>query len=449
VTNAAFNQRHPYFNRIASSIGWLTIERIVRLGVGVLITVGIARHLGPDGFGQFNYGIAMFTLVAVVAALGLDSIVQRDLVRMPEQRHELLGTCFGLKFVAGILGYTLLVLIVRTTVQEPTTRNVCYVAGLGLLANGSFAVDNWFQSQTQAKYSAFVQGLSFFVAGATRIALLCLSAGLLAFAWAYCLEPVLIGILFLVFFQAVAGSLIDWKFNRGLARKWLADSWPLLLSGLAIIVYTRIDQVMIAQLASDRALGIYSAAVRISEIGYFIPPILAASLLPSIVRTREADIAKYDARRQYYFDLSVVVAVAIALPTTLLAAPIIHLLYGSAYAEAVPILCVLAWATLFAFIGGARQQYLITEGHMKFSFAAALAAAILNVVLNIFLIPHYQGFGAAIATMISYGLSAVFSSFFFAPTRMMGWEQLKSFNLVGALRRLAAYSKGMSAAASK
>lgn len=99
------------------------------------------------------------------------------------------------------------------------------------------------------------------------------------------------------------------------------------------------------------------------------------------------------------------------------------------------------WATLFVFTGGARQQYLIAEGHMKFSFAATLAAAILNVVLNIFLIPRYQGLGAAVATLISYGLSAVFSSFFYEPTRLMGWEQLRSFDLFGASRRLLGYAR--------
>ena len=443
MVNFTFSKRHPYLKRIASNIGWLTGERVIRLGIGVVITVAIARHLGPESFGQLNYGIAMTTLFAVLAALGLDSIVQRDLVTMSDQRSQLLGTCFVLKLVAGILGYILLILIVRATVREPATRAAGYVIGLGLLANGSFAVDSWFQSQTQAKFSAYVLGLSFFLGGATRVALLFLGGGLLAFAWAYSLEPILIGILFLIFFQAIAGSLRDWEFDRCLARRWLAESWPLLLSGLAVIVYTRIDQVMLAHLANDRALGIYSAAVRISEIGYFIPPILAASFLPSIVRTRQLGTAKYNLRRQYYFDLSVVIAVAIALPTTLFSGSIIRLLYGNAYAGAVPILCALAWATLFAFMGGARQQYLITEGHMKFSLAATLAAALLNIVLNIFLIPRYEGFGAAIATLISYGLSAVFSSFFFRPTQVMGWEQLKAFNLFGAISRLAAYSKGI------
>jgi O-antigen/teichoic acid export membrane protein len=444
VVNSAIQQPHPYLRRIASNVGWLTAERIIRLGFGVLITVAIARRLGPERFGQLNYGIAMATLVGVAASLGLDSVVQRDLVRMPAERNQLAGTCFVLKAVAGILGYILLVAIVKETVPEPATRATCFIVGLGLLANGSFAIDNWFQAHTQGKFTAFAQGLSFLIAATIRILLLCINAGLLAFAWAFSAEPILTGILFLVLFHAVAGSLKDWKFDRTLARRWLTESWPLLLSGLAIIVYTRIDQIMLAHLANDRALGIYSAAVRISEIGYFIPPILAASVLPSIVRTRESDIRKYDARRQHYFDLSVVLAVGIALPTTLLAGPIIRLLYGNAYAEAVPILCALAWATLFAFMGGARQQYLITEGYMKFSFAATLVAAVMNILLNIFLIPHYQGFGAAIATLISYGLSAVFSSFFFYPTREIGWEQLKAFNLFGALWRLASYSKEIS-----
>jgi polysaccharide transporter, PST family len=444
VVNSAIQQRHPYFKRIVSNVGWLTVERIVRLGFGVLITVAIARHLGPERFGQLNYGIAMATLVGVAAALGLDSVVQRDLVRMPVERNQLLGTCFLLKVIAGILGYILLVLIVEETVQEPATRATCFIVGLGLLANGPFAIDNWFQAQTQGKFTALAQGISFLIAATIRILLLYISVGLLGFAWAFSAEPILTGILFLILFNVVAGSLKDWKFNGSIARKWLTESWPLLLSGLAIIVYTRIDQVMLAHFANDRALGIYSAAVRVSEIGYFIPPILAASVLPSIVRTRENDITKYSVRRQYYFDLSVVLAVAIALPTTLLAGPVIHLLYGNAYAEAIPILCALAWATLFAFIGGARQQYLITEGYMKFSFAATLAAAVLNIALNIFLIPRYEGLGAAIATLISYGLSAVFSSFFFSPTREMGWEQLKAFNLFGALWRLATYSKRLS-----
>jgi O-antigen/teichoic acid export membrane protein len=434
-------ERHPYLQRIVSNIGWLTVDRAVRIGLGVLITVAIARHLGPEDFGKLNYGMAMLALIGVCASLGLDQVVQRDLIKTPEGRDRFLGTCMSLKTLAGIAGYFFLVLIVQETVPDPTTRATCFIVGLALFVNGSFTFDNWFQSQTQAKYSVYAQNAAFIGATVARIVLLYLGAGLLAFAWCVSGEYVAAIILVLILFRIVVGPITTWRFDLAIARRWLSESWPLLLSGVAIIVYTRIDQIMLAHLAGERALGIYSAAVKVSEVSYFVPGILATSLFPSIVRTRELGTEAYSIRRQHYFDLSVVLAVAIALPTTLLAGPIIHLLYGYKYTEATPILCALVWATLFVFTGGARQQYLIAEGHMKFSFAATLAAAILNVVLNIFLIPRYEGFGAAIATLISYGLSAMFSSFFYKPTRLMGWEQLKSFDLFNASRRLLGYAR--------
>jgi PST family polysaccharide transporter len=441
MADLALQQRHPYWQRIVSNIGWLTVDRIVRLGLGVLVTVAIARHLGPENFGKLNYGMAMFALLGVCASLGLDQVVQRDLVKRPEERDCFLGTCMSLKTLAGAVAYLFLFLIVQQTVSDPTTRVVCSIIGLGLLVNGSFTFDNWFQSQTQAKYSVYAQNAAFVGVTVARIVLLILGAGLLGFAWCVSAEYMLALALSLILFRIVVGPITVWRFDFATARRWLVDAWPLLLSGVAIIVYTRIDQIMLAHLANDHALGIYSAAVRISEVSYFVPGILAASFFPSIVRTRELGTEAYNIRRQHYFDLSVVLAVAIALPTTVLAGPIVHLLYGDKYYQAVPILCALVWATLFVFTGGARQQYLIAEGHMKFSFVATLVAAILNVVLNIFLIPRYQGFGAAIATLISYGLSAVFSSFFYKPTRLMGWEQLKSFDLFGASRRLFGYAR--------
>src|SRR5689334_25287012 len=113
MADSAMQKRHPYFQRILSNIGWLTIDRVVRLGLGVLVTIAIARHLGPEDFGKLNYGMAMFALIGVGASLGLDQVVQRDLVKGSADRDRFLGTCMTLKTVAGIVGYLFLVLIVR------------------------------------------------------------------------------------------------------------------------------------------------------------------------------------------------------------------------------------------------------------------------------------------------------------------------------------------------
>src|SRR5689334_4649179 len=275
MADSAMQKRHPYFQRILSNIGWLTIDRVVRLGLGVLVTVAIARHLGPEDFGKLNYGMAMFALLGVGASLGLDQVVQRDLVKIPEARNRFLGTCMSLKTLAGIAAYILLIVIVQQTVTDPTTRMVCFIIGFALVVNGSFTFDNWFQSQTQARYSVYAQNAAFLGLTIARISLLVLGASLLAFAWCVSAEYVVAIILSLILFRIVVGPFSAWIFDLATARRWLSESWPLLLSGVAIIVYTRIDQIMLAHLANERALGLYSAAVKISEVGYFIPSILA------------------------------------------------------------------------------------------------------------------------------------------------------------------------------
>jgi O-antigen/teichoic acid export membrane protein len=187
-----------------------------------------------------------------------------------------------------------LIVIVRQTVHEPLTRLTCFIVGLALVVNGSFTFDNWFQSETQAKFSVYAQNAAFIAVTVLRIIFLYLGAGLLAFAWAVSAEPILAAILSLILFRAVVGPLSGWRFDAGLARKWFVEAWPLLLTGLAIIVYTRIDQIMLAYLASDHALGIYSAAVKVSEVSYFVPGILATSFFPSIVRTRALGTEAYN-----------------------------------------------------------------------------------------------------------------------------------------------------------
>ena len=199
-----------------------------------------------------------------------------------------------------------------------------------------------------------------------------------------------------------------------------------MLSGASVVVYMKIDQVMIEEMLGAGATGIYAAAVRISEVCYFIPTILAASLFPSIVRTRASDTERYLRRLQQYFSLNAILALAVALPISILSPFIVVWLFGPKYSAAAAILAVHIWASIFVFLGVAREQFLIAEGFFVFSLISTVTGALANVVLNLLLIPPYGGLGAAIATAISYGISAFALSFFDRRTRFAGWMQLRA-----------------------
>lgn len=427
--------------KFATNFLWLTVENIFRLGLGLVIGLAVARQLGPTQYGVLSYAIAAAALCTVIAALGLDGIVQRDLVKAgPEGWNDVLGTAFFLRMGAAILLYAAYAAIIVASTPDQETRTTCLVVGLGLVLNPAVILRTWFQAQVAAKHAVLAQLIGYSLGASARIYLLWREeATVYALAWISVGELALNAFLLaLVFERARPGRAWRWRWSPGYARQWAGEAWTQLLSGLAIFVYMRIDQLMLEKMAGTRSVGIYSAAVKISELGYFIPVMLGATLLPSVVRTRESDWGKYVRRRQLYFDFSALVAVGFALPTVIFAPQIISLLFGHEFADATQILRIHAWSALFVFTGVARGQYLLTEGLLRFSFFATLAGAIINVALNFVLIPRLGGVGAAWATLIAYAISALASSFLYAPARSIGRQQWDSFHLVNAVLRLAA-----------
>jgi len=187
----------------------------------------------------------------------------------------------------------------------------------------------------------------------------------------------------------------------------LKESWPLLLSGLAITFYMRIDQVMLGEMLGEHDVGIYSAALRLSEVWYVIPMVIVSSVMPSFTEARAHSEELYYQRLQKLFTYLVRIAYLVAIPMTIIATPLITLLFGTQYSSAGPVLAVHIWAALFVFLGVARRIYSINEGLNIPVMFGTISGALINVLLNIILIPRYGALGAAIATIFSYGFSDV------------------------------------------
>jgi O-antigen/teichoic acid export membrane protein len=207
------------------------------------------------------------------------------------------------------------------------------------------------------------------------------------------------------------------------------ETWPLLLSGVAVSVYMRIDIVMLRNLVGAGAAGQYAAATRLSEIGYFLPVALSASLLPSLLRARAAGAPAYADSMQRYFDLSAALGYGLAIPLALGAPWLVRLAYGEAFAPAAAVLTVHAWAAVFVFIGVARGQFLVNEGLTRFNLVATATGALANVALNLLLIPRLGGTGAAIATVVSYAAAAWLASFAHPAVRATAWRQTRALLL--------------------
>jgi O-antigen/teichoic acid export membrane protein len=197
-------------------------------------------------------------------------------------------------------------------------------------------------------------------------------------------------------------------FNRDTAKILLKDSWPLLLSSLVVAVYMRIDQIIIKNLLGDREVGLYSMVKTLTEVWYFIPMIITQSVFPAIVNAKKVSEEEYYRRLRKLFSLLIWLSIFISLIFSIFSQNIVDILFGRRYAEAGNLLKFYIWNTVFVFIGVATSQWFLTENLQKLSFYRTLFGGIINVILNLILIPKIGVLGAVLSALISHAFTDYF-----------------------------------------
>ena len=421
---------------ILGNTGWLFGDRACRMAIGLFVGVWVARYLGPVRFGIYSYGIALVSLVGFLGALGLDGIVVRDLVKRPSERNEILGTTFCLKFLGGVTAAAIInVTIALIRPGDELTRGIVAILSTGLVFQSLDAIDFWFQSRVRSRYVVFARNGAFVLASLVKVSLILTGGSVTAFAWAVALE-VALAVTGLVLAYRLAGeSPWVWRWSHSWAISLLKDSWPLIMSGMAIMVYMRIDQIMLGEMLGHEAVGIYSAATRISEIWYFIPIAIASSVSPAITEAKKISEDLYYRRIERLFQIMTLVSLSIVIPMTFLSDAVIRLFYGAGYAEAGRILSIHIWTAVFVFLGVAQGPWTLNEGLMKLSLHRTAFGAVVNILLNMSLIPRYGGIGAALATLISQSLSSFLLNGCDRRTRRIFSLQLGSFAVTRSISR--------------
>jgi len=300
------------------------------------------------------------------------------------------------------------------------------------LIGGVTIIEAWFQSQVELKYTIWSRNIVFILITFIRILLLENQAPLMAFAWLIVIEDAVNVIGFVLIYRLTGQNILSWRGNWKRAKKLMKISWPLILSSLAITIYLRIDQVMLGQLADSEQVGLYSAAVRLSEVWPFASTAIVRSLAPSIIAAKNDSEELYYKKLQRLATSQALLVYCIAIPMTFLATPFTVLVFGKEYAAAGGVLSIHIWSSMFLFLGYVKEIWITTEELTGFAFIFSVVGAVTNVILNFWLIPQYQATGAAIATVVSYGCADYLACFIYKPARKFGWimTQAMTLNLI-------------------
>jgi PST family polysaccharide transporter len=400
---------------------WLMAERVVAGLLAVSVTVAVARHLGPSSFGTLSFALSLVLLFSTLWTLGLSGIVVRELVRHPDEHGAIVGTVTVLRVAGGVIAVVAAVALTVALDVDPVAQASVAILMIGVLALYTFdGIDLWLQAEVRSRYAVAARTAGLACAAAFNVALIAVQAEFMWFVIAAASEFVIGGLALVAVYVRLGKSFAAWRFRVASARSLLRVSWPLVLSGVVYAINLRVDQLMLGTMSDTREVGLYAAAARLSEVWYFVPAAIAASVFPAMIRSREAGPVHYEWQLARLYDAMVALGLPVALAVALGSSIVVELLYGPAYAKSGAILAIHIWAGPFVFLGSVLSRALIAEDRLGFSFVRHGAGALVNVVLNLVLIPPLGGVGAAWATLISYTTAAYLATFLYGPVRRHG-----------------------------
>lgn len=406
-----------FVKKALANTSWLVFEKILAMSANLVVSMALARSLGPEGFGSLNYLLALVALIAPIAALGLNAIVTRELVNRPEEQDKIIATAVTFRLLGSLSG-VLICLVVAFYGWGLTSRNV--QLGFLILAIANFfsalnVLEFWFQAHMGANTVAKMRLTVVGTFATAKMLAVFFQADVLVIVSLFAIETLCLGLGFLLIYRLTSGAIRLGKtcFSYGLSL--LKQSSWLILSGIATVIYLKIDQVMLESLASTAEVGTYAVAARLSEVWYFFADAVVITLFPALLKLRKDGLWQaYQLKLQQISDILLVMALVLAIGVSLVAKPVILLLFGVEYTASVIILQLHIWAGLFVFMRALVSKWLLTESLLSISLLSHGLGAVINLVANWFLIPLWGGEGAAIATIISYFVAS-YLAFWISP----------------------------------
>jgi O-antigen/teichoic acid export membrane protein len=402
-------------NIYLSNITWLMAERVVRLLVTAFVGIYVARYLGPQRFGLLSFSQSYVAIFIILATLGLDGIVIRELVNRPTERAEILGTAFILKALGCVLMWVVLGFSLMLFNVQGQESLLVSILAIGVIFQAFSVIDFFFQARVESRYVARAQLAQLVLSSTLKLYLVTVSAELVWFAVVLTLDHLFLAVGLYVVYRAKGGEVSTWHFRAPLAREMLVSSAPIMFYAFFVLALMNSDQIMVKVLRGDTEVGWYSAAAMIASLWYFIPVALGSTFNPYIIS--HARKWKADEKIKLLFSALSALALAGVLAVFFLAPVIIRILFGEAYAPAGPVLAILILNGIFVFHVSIRSRVLVALEKQLSSTIIMLGALVLNIIGNLVLIPRYGAEGAAWSSVIAWGASVIVFPIAFSVTR--------------------------------
>jgi O-antigen/teichoic acid export membrane protein len=408
------------------SFGGMFILRIASQLVTLATIIQLSRFLGPDGFGRYSFLYSgLFLILTLFNVNGLNDILARDLSANPEERNRIYQNGLALKLIAGGLAFIIAVILILTTDWVNIPKPVACFGALTLFV--SFTIGSFRQVWDVPYQVDFRMIPASLVNFSGRILFLVSLSAIQSYTqmpiWiSNRFNPqttvslsktltVIIIVQTLVEITAMIGlGALNRKYHYPMLPKWnpktlrylIIQSWPLAAAGGFVMIYSKVNVLLLQVFLSERNVGLYAAPMRIADALVIIPTVFMVSAMPILSVFYKESRQKFDTLVALSFRLMFLCSLAAGAIAVFYSKPLMELLYSAEYSSAALVMAVLVGGTLFTFGSILLSGIMVVAGEQKLLMTIYALQTVINLGLNIWLIPKFGITGAAAAFVFTY-----------------------------------------------
>lgn len=412
----------------ASTFGLLVGENGIRLLIGFVLSVWMARHLGSHGYGLFSYVTSFVLIFTPFFNMGIEEITIKEYVEKNEDEETIGGTSFFIRLVGGFLGIGMcLALVSYVNPGQDILILMVLLYSSSMLAKAFSVIENYFLAKTDIRKIAVFRNFIFILASGLKLLFLIWKKEWTWFIYVSSLELLFVSIAYLLIFIREGNNPFQWKFSFKLSRRYLRGGIPMLITMFMIMGVSKADQIMIKNILGNNEIGIYAVSVKLIELWQFVPLAILSAYFPSVIHDRNKGGDSYRNAKINLYGLNTGVSLGLIAFVFLVGKWGVVFIYGQEYLEAGELMLIYSWTTLFSFFSFVRMKIFIIENKLAELIFVTALIFILNIALNYFLILEYKTVGAAYASLIAYILANLIASLVNKSLRESVVHFLKSF----------------------
>lgn len=408
--------KHPGIQKYFFNTSWLFITHGVRLIVALFVGLLLARYLGPEQFGLYNYVIIILSVIASFARMGTEDQVTKNLILEQTETRYQLNDAFYLRFFLGLLSILGCYIVYASNATEAKYQFLL-ICSFGVILQSIEVIDLFYRATVQIKVSSLFRISQVIFSSILKLYLIYQKADLIYFFYIFVLDCLSYSIpLYLIYVRKEQ----DFVFIKPDIKKIIhlaKTCFPLMISTTAAILLSKIDQIAVADLLGKEEAGYYAASSKIIEIASIAPTLIITSLFTAIVNAKKMDRSIYVDRFKKISCLFLWFSILSSIGIYLLSSYIITILYSSKYTPSIEILKSLSFLLIPMTLMITNIKWFVAEGKNNIVMLKTIGAMIVNWILCLYLIPQYGYNGAITSTFFAHLFTFFIADVFFKNTR--------------------------------